>query len=120
MLVALDLLENKNYSFKIGSLNHEKGFFMDLKIPYAQVFDKKQAYQGAQQLIPSVAAKFGVKADVESREEDFLLIAKGSGFKAQIQFLDAYVEVRVELGLLLKPFRGKILETIEKQIKKVV
>jgi hypothetical protein len=28
--------------------------------------------------------------------------------------------VKVDLGFLLKPLKGKILETIEKQIKKVV
>ena len=37
-----------------------------------------------------------------------------------IQFNDKEAVVKVDLSFLLKPLKGKILETIEKQIKKVV
>lgn len=93
---------------------------MELKVPYAQITDKKQGYDQAKKLIPEVIAKFGVKADVTSDDTAATLRAKGSGFEAKIEFKETEAVVSVDLGMLLKPFKGKILETIEKQIKKVV
>lgn len=93
---------------------------MELKIPYSQITDKKQGYDQAKKLIPEVIAKFGVSADVKNDDAATTLIAKGSGFEAKIQFNDTEAVVNIDLGFLLKPFKGKILDTIEKQIKKVV
>lgn len=93
---------------------------MELKVPYAQITDKKLGYEQAKKLIPEVIAKFGVKADVTSDDASAILKAKGSGFEAKIEFKESEAVVSVDLGMLLKPFKGKILETIEKQIKKVV
>lgn len=93
---------------------------MELKVPYAQITDKKQGYEKAKQLIPEVIQKFGVTADVKNDDAATTLKAKGSGFEAKIEFKDTEAVVSVDLGFLLKPFKGKILETIEKQIKKVV
>lgn len=93
---------------------------MDLKIPYQNLTDKNAAYKLALDLIPQVIAKFGVKAEVEKDDADCLMKAKGSGFEAKIHFLEKEAQVSVSLGLLLKPFKSKILETIEHQIKKVV
>jgi hypothetical protein len=93
---------------------------MDLKVPYANITDKKQGFDAAKKLIPEVIAKFGVKADTKIDDAQALIEAKGSGFSASIKFTEAEAQVKVDLGLLLKPFKGKILETIEKQLKKVV
>jgi hypothetical protein len=93
---------------------------MDLKVPYASITDKKKGYEQAKKVIPEVIAKFGVSADVKNDDEHSSLSAKGSGFEAKIEFKDKEALVHLNLGLLLKPFKGKILETIEKQIKKVV
>lgn len=93
---------------------------MELKVPYSQITDKKQGYDQAKKLIPEVIQKFGVQADVKSDDSTTSLIAKGSGFEAKIEFKETEAVVNVDLGFLLKPFKGKILDTIEKQIKKVV
>lgn len=93
---------------------------MELKVPYSQITDKKQGYEQAKKLIPEVIAKFGVQADVNNDDSSSTLKAKGSGFEAKIEFKDTEAVVNVDLGFLLKPFKGKIMETIEKQIKKVV
>lgn len=93
---------------------------MDLKVPYANISDKKQAYESAKKLIPEVIQKFGVKADVKNDDGLNTINAKGSGFEAKIEFADKEALVKVDLSFLLKPLKGKILETIEKQIKKVV
>jgi hypothetical protein len=93
---------------------------MELKVPYAQITDKKQGYEKAKKLIPEVIQKFGVSADVQNDDPSTTLKAKGSGFEAKIEFKETEAIVNVDLGFLLKPFKGKIMETIEKQIKKVV
>jgi len=93
---------------------------MDLKVPYSQITDKKQGYDAAKKLIPEVIAKFGVKADTKLDDANSTINAKGTGFSAQITFTETEALVKVDLNFLLKPLRGKILETIEKQIKKVV
>lgn len=93
---------------------------MELKVPYANITDKKQGYDQAKKLIPEVIQKFGVSAQVDNDDATSTFKAKGSGFEAKIQFTDTEAIVNLDLGFLLKPFKGKILETIEKQIKKVV
>ncbi len=93
---------------------------MELKVPYSQITDKKQGYEQAKKLIPEVISKFGVSADVKNDDAATTLSAKGSGFEAKIEFKETEAIVNVDLGFLLKPFKGKILDTIEKQIKKVV
>ncbi|MBY0515477.1 MAG: polyhydroxyalkanoic acid system family protein [Bacteriovoracaceae bacterium] len=93
---------------------------MDLKVPYANVTDKKQAYEAAKKIVPEALAKFGVKADIKQDDASSKLTAKGSGFEAQIQFVDGEAQVKLDLGFLLKPLKGKVLEALERQIKKVV
>ncbi len=93
---------------------------MEIKVPYSQITDKKQGYEQAKKLIPEVIQKFGVTAQVKNDDAATTLSAKGSGFEARIEFRETEAVVSVDLGFLLKPFKGKILETIEKQIKKVV
>ena len=93
---------------------------MELKVPYSQITDKKQGYEQAKKLIPEVIQKFGVNADVKNDDANTSLSAKGSGFEAKIEFRETEAVVNVDLSFLLKPFKGKILDTIEKQIKKVV
>lgn len=93
---------------------------MQLKVPYSQITDRKQGYEKAKQLIPEVIQKFGVSADVKNDDANTSMSAKGSGFEARIEFKETEAVVNLDLGFLLKPFKSKILETIEKQIKKVV
>ncbi len=93
---------------------------MELKVPYSKITDKKQGYEAAKKLIPEVITKFGVKADMNNDDAKNTLKAKGTGFDAKIEFTDTEAIVNLDLSFLLKPLKGKILETIEKQIKKVV
>jgi Putative polyhydroxyalkanoic acid system protein (PHA_gran_rgn) len=93
---------------------------MDLKVPYSNITDKKVGFDAAKKLIPDVIAKFGVKADTKINEATNTIDAKGTGFSAMIQFTETEALVKVDLNFLLKPLKGKILETIERQLKKVV
>lgn len=93
---------------------------MDFKVPYTKITNKNDGYEAAKKLIPEVISKFGVKADVKNDDANTTLNAKGTGFGAKIEFTDSEAVVSVDLSFLLKPLKGKILETIEKQIKKIV
>lgn len=93
---------------------------MDLKVPYSSITDKKQGFESAKKLIPDVIAKFGVKADTTFDEATNTIAAKGMGFNANIHFTETEAVVKVDLNFLLKPLKAKILETIERQLKKVV
>ena len=92
---------------------------MDLKVPYSKA-DKKVGFDAAKKLIPEVIAKFGVKAETKIDESAHTINAKGTGFSANIQFTETEALVKVDLNFLLKPLKGQIIETIEKQLKKVV
>jgi len=92
---------------------------MDLKIPYGSN-NQASAYESAKKIIPSAIEKFGVKADVKLSDSDHTIQAKGTGFDAKIEFKDTEVVVKLDLSFLLKPLKGKIVEALEKQIKKVV
>jgi len=93
---------------------------MDLKVPYTNITDKKQGFDSAKKLIPDVIAKFGVKAETIIDEATNTIAAKGTGFSANIHFTETEAVVKVDLNFFLKPLKGKILETIERQLKKVV
>lgn len=92
---------------------------MEIKIPYANN-DKKTAFENAKKIIPTAIEKFGVKADVKTNETDHTIQAKGTGFDAKIEFTNTEVQVKLDLSFLLKPLKNKIVEVLEKQIKKVV
>ena len=94
---------------------------MDLKVPYSNVTNKDEAFDIAvAQITEEYIAKFNVKADVKTDKTSGNITAKGKGFKLSLDFKDDGVELSSEFGLLLKAFKGKVLETIERKLKKYV
>lgn len=92
---------------------------MDLKVSYLGK-SQKEAYEAAKLVVPQTMEKFGVKADIKQDDSAHTISAKGTGFEAQIAFTSTEAQVKLDLGFLLKPLKGKVLEALEKQIKKVV
>ena len=94
---------------------------MDLKVPYSNVTNKEEAFEVAcSEITQEYIAKFNVKADVSINKASGNITAKGKGFKLSLDFKDDGVELSSEFGLLLKAFKGKVLETIERKLKKYV
>jgi len=94
---------------------------MDLKVPYSNTANKDEAFDAAMaQITEEYIAKFNVKADVKTDKAAGNITAKGKGFKLALDFKDDGVELSSEFGLLLKAFKGKVLETIERKLKKYV
>ena len=92
---------------------------MNVKIPYKNVSNKEEAFNAVKAAVtPELLAKWQVSADVTYG--DYTVNAKGKGFNLNVDFHDDYCEVSVDLGFLLKPFKGKILEGVQKQFNRVV
>lgn len=94
---------------------------MDFKVPYSNVTTKDEAFDVAcAQITQEYIAKFNVKADVSTDKVSGNITAKGKGFKLSLDFKDDGVELSSEFGLLLRAFKGKVLGTIERKLKKYV
>lgn len=93
---------------------------MDLKVPYSHTSTKEEAYKAAcEQITPEYIAKWNMKADI-SYDENNAITAAGKGFTLKITFTDSEAQVKCDLSLMLRAFKGKVLETVENKLKKHV
>lgn len=92
---------------------------MDIKIPYNNCTNAEEAYEIVKKTItPELMAKFKVNPEFEYFDRE--IIAKGKGFTFTMKFSDSEVQGSLDLGFLLKAFRGQVLGALEKQIKRIV
>lgn len=69
----------------------------------------------AEDLVANLAQEFGVKYHWEDETVKF----KGAGAKGHMTVLSDRVELKMELGFLLKPFKGKIENSINRRLDEV-
>lgn len=94
---------------------------MDLKINYNNCTDKDQAYQAVKSNITDeTIAKFKVKAELKYDDAERSVCATGKGFELNITFLDDCAQLKLNLSLLYRAFKSKILDTLERKISKVI
>lgn len=94
---------------------------MDLKVQYNVAKSSSEAFDLARaQITPEYVAKFNVKCDIDYSSDKTKISAKGKGFTLTLDFAATDCAVSLELSFLLKPLKGKILETIEHKIKKTI
>lgn len=94
---------------------------MDKKVPYKKASSKEEAYETVKSAItPETIEKFKVNANLDYRDAEKKISAKGKGFDLDIDFLDDGVELELSLSFMLKPFKTKILEGLEKQLVRLV
>ena len=94
---------------------------MSINVKYSKVQDKQAAYVAVKDFItPDMIAKWKVTADVNYDDNKQIVHAKGKGFELNISFLDTEAQATLKLSFILKPLKGKITESIEKQLKRVV
>lgn len=94
---------------------------MSINVNYTNAKDKEHAYQSVKEYItPATLEKWKVNADIKYDDSGRKINAKGKGFELIINFLDTQVQAELNLSLLLRPLKGKIEESLEKQIRKVV
>ena len=93
---------------------------MDTKVNYFNTSTKADAYKAAcEQITPEYIAKWNMKADIAYNEPNSIT-AEGKGFTLTLNFTETAVEVTCKLSLMLKPFKGKVLDTVESKLKKHV
>lgn len=94
---------------------------MSLKISYQNATTKEEAFNSVKNSINAeTLEKFKVSADVDADDISKTIRAKGTGFKLDMVFYDDAVEIDLDLSMMLKPFKGKVLGTIESMVKKAI
>lgn len=94
---------------------------MDKTIQYTKTNSKDEAYEAVKQAItPETIEKFKVSAQLDYQDANKKILAKGKGFELKIDFMDDSVGMDLSLSFMLKPFRAKILEGLEKQLVRIV
>lgn len=69
----------------------------------------------AEDLVINLAQEFGVKYHWEDETVKF----KGAGAKGHMTVLSDRVELKMELGFMLRPFKGKIENSIKRRLDEV-
>lgn len=91
------------------------------KIPYTNATNPEEAFAAAKaQITSEYIEKFKVKADLSYDESGKSIQAKGKGFTLTLKFLESETELEIDLSLMLRAFKGTILETITKKLTKYV
>lgn len=94
---------------------------MDKTIQYDKTSNKEEAYEAVKKAItPETIAKFKVSADLNYKDADKKILAKGKGFELKIDFMDDQLSIDLSLSFMLKPFKTKIIEGLEKQLVRIV
>lgn len=92
---------------------------MAVKIDYKTVTGKDAAYAKVKSVItPEYTQKFQVKADVAYDDAKKIIKSTGKGFTLTLCFFDSHCEAELDLSIILKPLKSKILGKIEDQIAK--
>lgn len=78
--------------------------------------DKQHARTAAETLADNLARKF----DMQYRWEGDSLRFERSGVKGRVDIADTDLHIRVELGMMLRPFKPKIEEEIQTRLDRLV
>lgn len=90
-----------------------------MKIPYTKCKNAQEAYTEVQKNLTSdFLQKFNVNAQMQFDDQKKVITAKGSGFELNGHCQEDGVDLKLDLSLLLKPFKNKVLSYIEHQLKK--
>ncbi|MDH4466441.1 MAG: hypothetical protein QE271_00165 [Bacteriovoracaceae bacterium] len=94
---------------------------MDLKIPYKNFTDAASAYEKVQSVLKSQGLEgLPLKPNFKFDDQLKIVSAKGSGFQLKAEFREQDLVIELQLGLLFKSFKDKVLKTIESKLKNVV
>lgn len=91
---------------------------MDLEIKYEKMDNQADVYNKIKAEVGPMLEKFQVKADLEYLENE--IKASGKGFDLTLCTLEDRCTVEMKLSFLLKPLKGQILNSLERQLKKFV
>lgn len=87
-----------------------------IDIHRAHSLDKEHARQAAETLAKDLSKQF----DVNYQWEGDLLKFKRSGVKGQLDISENDLHIRLELGLMLRPFKSRIEQEIYSQLDQII
>ncbi|MBN7770409.1 polyhydroxyalkanoic acid system family protein [Marinobacter daepoensis] len=87
-----------------------------IDIHRAHSLDKEHARQAAETLAKDLSKQF----DVHYQWEGDLLKFKRSGVKGQLDLSEDDLHIRLELGLMLRPFKARIEQEIHSQLDQII
>ena len=92
---------------------------MASKIEYKKAKSSLDALEKVKAFItPEYLEKFQMDIKLDFNEAKKVATAKGTGFTLTMKFFESYCDVDLDLSLLLRPLKSKILGKIEHQIEK--
>jgi len=87
-----------------------------IDIHRAHTLDKEHAREAAETLAKDLSTQF----DVNYQWEGDLLRFKRSGVKGQLDIAENDLHIRLELGLMLRPFKSRIEQEIHSQLDQII
>ena len=87
-----------------------------IDIHRAHSLDKEHAREAAETLAKDLSKQF----DVNYQWEGDLLKFKRSGVKGQLDISENDLHIRLELGLMLRPFKSRIEQEINSQLDQII
>jgi hypothetical protein len=97
-----------------------KGDLMSINVSYTKVCSVEDAYNLVKENItPETIAKYNVKADFEYIQHE-TIVAKGKGFQLTLKFESSCCKGDLNLAFMFKPFKGKITDSITRQLSKIL
>ncbi|KPQ29775.1 MAG: putative polyhydroxyalkanoic acid system protein [Marinobacter excellens HL-55] len=87
-----------------------------IDIHRAHTLDKEHAREAAETLAKDLSKQF----DVNYQWEGDLLRFKRSGVKGQLDIAENDLHIRLELGLMLRPFKSRIEQEIHSQLDQII
>ena len=94
---------------------------MSLKLAYQKASNAHEAFKIIQTNITAeTIAKYKVKAELDYDEEAKKIVATGKGFSLTMLFQDDHASLDLDVSFLLKPLKGQILGSLEKQMARIL
>ncbi|OZC35582.1 poly(3-hydroxybutyrate) depolymerase [Marinobacter vinifirmus] len=87
-----------------------------IDIHRAHSLDKAHAREAAETLAKDLSRQF----DVNYQWEGDLLKFKRSGVKGQLEIAESDLHIRLELGMMLRPFKSRIEQEIHSQLDQII
>ncbi|MEC7816822.1 MAG: polyhydroxyalkanoic acid system family protein [Pseudomonadota bacterium] len=87
-----------------------------IDIHRAHSLDKSHARDAAENLAQDLSSQF----DVDYQWDGDVLRFKRSGVKGQLTLSDSDLHIRLELGMMLRPFKSRIEKEIHSQLDQII
>ncbi len=92
---------------------------MSVKIDYTTSTSAQEAYDKVKSAItPEYAQKFQVKADVVYDDENKIIKSTGPGFTLTLSFHGNHCNANLDLSIILRALKSKIMAKVEEQVRK--